>query len=226
MRAFLCAACVLALVPAFAACDDNPGGGGGGGGSGSTTSTTSSTTTSGTTTSSTTSSSTTTSSTTSSTTTGGGCADPNEPNETISQPAFFNDASQGLSICDTTGLTVSGVLADTADIDWFRGYSLMANGCTPAPTATVSGLSAGADFCFYLQDDAAPTVKSCPAGTTMAQAGNDFTGCCMKAAAGEIARITLTDITDLNATSANTKMAVKLSGSGQACNAYSLNVHF
>jgi hypothetical protein len=190
----------------LAACDGGNGSGAGGsGGSGGSTS------------------STTTSSTSS---TGGSCDDPNEPNETINSPAFFNDASQGLSICDTTGLTVTGVLADAADVDAFRGYSLMASGCTPAPTATVSGLSDAADLCFYLQDDATPTVKSCPAGTTMAQTQNGYTGCCAKAAAGAATSITLTDITDLNAASANTQFAVKLSGSAKACNAYSLTVHF
>jgi hypothetical protein len=198
----------LACLGATAAC--GPKGGGTGGGHSTTTS--SAHTTTGETSSG-------------STTSGDTCSDSTEPNDSLSDPAFFNDAGNGLSICDHTGLSQDASLQDASDVDWFRGYSMMASGCTPAPTAVFSGAAAAA-LCFYLQDDATgPVVKSCPAGTTLtSEPTQGYTGCCAPAAAS--ASITLTDIADLDTATANTQFAVQVSSSASTCNAYTVSVHF
>jgi hypothetical protein len=201
-----------------AACGDSSSTGSGG--AGTTTGTTTATTGSAT-------SGSTTSGTTTSTGTGNACADANEPDETIDSPAFFNDAGSGLSICDHTGLSMQGSLKDAADVDFYRGYTTMQSGCTPAPTLTVSGLTGAAKVCFYLQDDTSPTVLGCPNGTTKETASMGYTGCCETASPGAPTVITLTNIADLNATGANTQFAVALSASaGGGCDPYQLNVHF
>jgi hypothetical protein len=155
----------------------------------------------------------------------GSCSDATEPNDTYNFPAFFNDASMGVELCDRTGVSMTASLQDASDVDWFRGYSQMQSGCTPAPTAVLSA-AAAAELCFVLQDDdAGPVVKSCPAGTTMmADASHGYTGCC--AAAGASVTITLTDISNLDTTSTNTQFAVRVSGSAAACNDYTVTVHF
>jgi hypothetical protein len=159
------------------------------------------------------------------TTSDGTCSDSTEPNDSLSDPAFFNDAGNGLSICDHTGLSQGASLQDASDVDWFRGYTVMASGCTPAPTASLTAFAAAA-LCFYLQDDdTGPVVKSCPAGTTMtSDAARQYTGCCAPAATST--SIVLTDIADLDRTSANTQFAVKVSSSADACNPYAVTVAF
>jgi len=152
--------------------------------------------------------------------------DVSEPHSTIADPAFVNDASTGLALCDHTGITVKGGLDGSKDIDAFRGYTDMSKpGCTPQPTVVFTSNEA-ASVCFYLQDDAAPTVKSCPGNATKQPLGG-YTGCCVTTTAGSATTLTLTDIQDLFKASSNTQFAiVASSANGAACAPYTLNVHF
>jgi hypothetical protein len=160
---------------------------------------------------------------------GGGsstCSDTNGHNS-LSNPDFLDDASSGIGICDKTGLSRSGTLDTKSDTHWYRGYTRMESGCTPTPTAVVSGMTAPLTFCFYLQDDTAPVVNSCPTGTTMMADANDgYTGCCGTAMPPDGLTIALTDIANLDMTSANTGVALSVGASASSCDPYSITVHF
>lgn len=158
--------------------------------------------------------------TTSSTSSGGCLGDVNEPNETLSSPAFLNDAGNGLE-CGGNSVAGAGELADSSDIDLFKVYT-QSEGCNaPAPMLTITP-TAGLEVCFYVQDcDDGPALSSCPSGLTYVDDQDTlFASCC-----GVVDTETTIRLEDVVACEGfNFQLYVGLDASGSACNDYSLEV--
>ncbi|HET6583403.1 MAG TPA: hypothetical protein VFG69_08145 [Nannocystaceae bacterium] len=99
--------------------------------------------------------------------------DPNEPNDVSAEATML----AGIDDDDASGATVSGVLADPFDMDWFTypGTDVTGQTVDPARMAVVSGGTL--EMCKYLDCVEGTELVVCPPGT-VAEESAGYPGCC------------------------------------------------
>lgn len=164
--------------------------------------------------------STATSATSSAVSSGSGCADPGaEPNET---EATATDLGQ-IGECDNMGSSISGVLHDAFDVDWFKYHGIDGSIlCSVDPARHINNTNIR--LCKYIQCDGSEANNfSCPSGTSQSTSPDGRPGCCTMS--GDIHFDLTCGSSSLDAD--NAEVFIRVDNPNQLpCEAYQVDYHY
>lgn len=138
-----------------------------------------------------------------------------EPNETEASATKLTDVTD----CDADSMgTVTGVLKDAADVDWYKFSGSDGVGCTVDPTRDIASPEPLA-ICKYIQCVSGTAQFDCPSGTTSDASPDGHPGCCGTKGF---------DVSpDCDGISDDATVLVKLTNpGGVACLPYTMNYHY